>query len=168
MAFPARNKQGIVISMSIKQQLDQDLKAAMLAKDVQKVSALKGLKSVILNTEIATGKRDQGLSDDEIITLFQKEAKKRQESADLYAKAGASERAEAELVEKAITEVYLPEQLTEDEILAEVKKAIETTGAREPKDMGKVIGAVKASLGAQADGAVIARLAKQELSGDSA
>jgi hypothetical protein len=147
----------------IKQQIEQDLKEALLAKDSQKTTTLRGLKSIILNAEIAAGKREEGLSEDELTTLLQKEAKKRQESANLYNQAGATDRAEAELAEKAITENYLPEQLSEEEVRQAVQKAIADTGASEVKDMGRVIGAVKASVGAAADGALIAKLTKEEL-----
>ena len=147
----------------LEDKLEQDLKAALLAHNAQRVSVLRGLKSVLLNVKVAEGKRDSGLSDDEVLKIFAKEAKKRQESADLYTQGGSAEKAEAELAEKAIIEEYLPEQLSEDEIAKLVDEAIEQTGASEAKDMGKVIGAVRAKAGNTADGALIARLAKEKL-----
>lgn len=77
--------------MSLKDKLQQDLKQAMLARDSARSDVIKGLKSAILYAEVATGKRDEGLSDDEIIKLFQKEAKKRSESAQLYIQGGSQE-----------------------------------------------------------------------------
>lgn len=149
--------------MPLKQQLDSDLKAAMLGGDKQKVSVLRGVKSVILNAEIAAGKRDSGLSDDELLALLSKEAKKRVESAELYVQGGNRARADEELAEKAVIDAYLPSQLSEAELTQVINEIIETTGASGPQAMGQVIGAVKAKVGAQADGAIIARLVKEKL-----
>lgn len=150
--------------MSLKQQLDTDLKAAMLAGDKPLVSTLRGLKSAILYVEVAKGVREQGLDDEGIMEVLSKEAKKRQESADLYEQGGSSEKAEAELTEKAVIEKYLPAQLSEAEVLAAVQAVIAETAATGPQQMGQVIGAVKQRLGQAADGALIARLTKEQLS----
>src|SRR3954462_11571922 len=104
--------------MSLKQQIDRDIKTAMLAGQKTLVTTLRGLKSTILYAEVAKGSREEGLSDPEAIELLAKEAKKRQESADLYKQGGSPERAEAELTEKQVIEQYLPKQLTEDELQA--------------------------------------------------
>lgn len=147
----------------LEDRIEQDLKTALLAHDAQRVSVLRGLKSVILNVKVAEGKRESGLSDDEVLAIFSKEAKKRQESADLYEQGGSAEKAEAELAEKAIIEEYLPEQLSEDELAKLIDEAIAATGAKEQKDMGKVIGMVRSKAGSAADGALIAKLAKEKL-----
>jgi uncharacterized protein YqeY len=147
----------------LEDKLEQDIKTALLAGDAQRVSVLRGLKSTLLNEKVAKGKRDSGLTDEEVLPIFSKEAKKRQESADLYKQGGDETRQQAELSEKKIIEEYLPEQLSEDEIAKLVEEAIQQTGASQQKDMGKVIGAVRAKAGAQADGALIARLAKEKL-----
>lgn len=147
----------------IKQQLQDDLKAAMLAGDAARTETLRGLKSAILYAEVASGKRDEGLSDAEIEALFAKEAKKRQESADLYIQGGSQERAQKELAEKAVIETYLPEQLSEEEIAATVDAVISAQGAQGAQAMGAVIGAVKQQLGNTADGSVIAKLVKERL-----
>jgi len=147
----------------LEQRLEQDLKAALLAGDAQRVSVLRGLKSVLLNEKVAKGKRESGLTDDEVLPILSKEAKKRQESADLYKQGGDETRTVAELSEKKIIEEYLPEQLSEDEVAKLVDEAIRETGASGQADMGKVIGAVRAKAGAQADGALIARLTKEKL-----
>lgn len=144
--------------------IDSDLKAAMLAGDKAKAETLRGLKSAIWNETIAQSAQDQGLNDEQIQKVLAREAKKRQEAADLYKQGGNSERAEAELAEKTIIKQYLPEQASEAEIEAAVAEAIATTGASSPADMGKVIGAVRAKLGATADGATIARITKEKLS----
>ena len=148
----------------MKQQIDIDLKAAMLSGDKVLTTTLRGLKSAILNVEIAENKRDQGLGDNEIITVFQKEAKKRQESADLYTQGGNAEKAQAELDEKLVIEKYLPAQMDEAQIRTIVDEVIGDIGADSMQQMGQIIGAVKQKTGAAADGAIIARLVKERLS----
>lgn len=148
----------------LEDKLEQDLKAALLARDAERVSVLRGLKSVLLNVKVAEGKRDSGLGDDEVQKILAKEAKKRQESADLYVQGGSQDKADQELAEKAIIEDYLPEQMGEAELAKLVDEAITATGAKEQKDMGKVIGMVRSKAGAGADGGLIARLAKEKLS----
>jgi uncharacterized protein YqeY len=147
----------------IKDQINNDLKTALLGGDKLLAQTLRGLKSAILYAEVAANKRDQGLSDDETVQILAKEAKKRQESADLYTRGGAADRAAAELDEKAAIEKYLPAQLSDDELAAIVKKTIAELDAHGPQQMGLVIGAVKQATAGQADGAVIARLVKQQL-----
>lgn len=148
----------------IKQQLQDDVKAAMLAKDTLRLETLRGLKSVILYAEVAAGKRDgDGLSDDEILALFAKESKKRTESAELYVKGGAQDKADKELAEKAIIDTYLPEQLSEEELSKLIDEIIAEQGAEGMQAMGKVIGAVKTKAGNSADGALVAKLVKERL-----
>jgi uncharacterized protein YqeY len=149
--------------MSVKQQIDADLKTAMLAGDKTLVMTLRGLKSAILYVEVAENARDQGLAEDKVITVLQKEAKKRLESADLYKQGGNAEKQQAEMNEKKVIEKYLPQQLSEDEIGKIIDEVITSTGASGLQAMGLVIGAVKVKTGASADGAVIARLTKDKL-----
>lgn len=148
---------------TLEQRLEQDIKAALLSGDKTRATTLRGLKAVLLNVKVATGKRDSGLSDDEVLQVFGKESKKRQESADLYKQGGSQERAEAELAEKAVIDAYLPAQLSEAELIVMIDEAIKQTGASGPAGMGQVMGQVKAKAGATADGAVIARIAKEKL-----
>jgi uncharacterized protein YqeY len=148
----------------LEEKLEQDIKSALLARDAKRVSTLRQLKSVLLNVKVASGKRDSGLTDEEVLPIFAKEAKKRQESADLYKQGGSQERAAAELAEKSIIEAYLPAQLSEDEIVKLVEGVIAETGASGPQTMGLVIGQVKKSAGPSADGATIARIVKEKLS----
>jgi uncharacterized protein YqeY len=147
----------------LEQKLEQDIKTALLAGDKVKATTLRGLKATLLNVKVATGKRDSGLSDEEVLPVLAKQAKQRQESADLYKQGGNNEKAEAELAEKAIIESYLPAQLSEDDINKLIDEVIAQTGASGPSAMGQVIGQVKAKAGASADGSVIARLAKEKL-----
>jgi uncharacterized protein YqeY len=147
----------------LEQKIEADLKTAMLAKDSQKVITLRGLKSALLNVKIAEGKRDSGLTDEEVEKVLAKEAKKRQESADLYKQGGDESRAEAELAEKAIIDAYLPEQLGEVEVAAIVDQVVAETGASGQQAMGQVIGAVRTRTKGAADGALIARLTKEKL-----
>ena len=147
----------------LEQRIEQDIKTALLGGDAKRVTTLRGLKAALLNLKVATGKRDSGLSDDEVLNLLSKEAKKRQESADLYVQGGAQDRADHELAEKRLIEEYLPAQLSEAEITAAIEKVIADGGASGPAAMGQVIGQVKGQLGAAADGSIIARIAKEKL-----
>jgi uncharacterized protein YqeY len=147
----------------LKQQLEQDLKTALLAGDKERATTLRSLKSVILYAEVAEGSRDKGLNDEAIVALFSKEAKKRQESADLFVKGGAEDRAAAELAEKAIIEGYLPKQLSDEELTTIIDSTIAESGLSGPQAMGQVIGQVKQKTAGQADGGRIASLVKERL-----
>lgn len=148
--------------MSIKEQIDADLKAALLGGDKTLAMTLRGIKAVILNEEVAQGKRESGLPDEEIVRLLQREAKKRQESADLYGQGGNAEKQQAELAEKEVIAQYLPEQLSEEDIAKLVDAAIAEIG-NEQQNMGRIIGAVKQKAGGSADGALIAKIVKERL-----
>ena len=147
----------------IKERLEQDLKQALLAGDKFKATVIRGLKSVILYAEVEKGVRDTGLEDEAVVTVFSKEAKKRQESADLYIKGGDQERADKELAEKKIIEEYLPQQLSDEELAAVVQDVVTSLGASGPQAMGQVIGAVKQKTAGQADGGRIADMVKAKL-----
>lgn len=149
--------------MNLEQQLEQDIKTALLAGESTKATTLRGLKATLLNVKVAEGKRDSGLTDDEVLAVFAKESKKRQESANLYIEGGDQTRADAELTEKAIIDTYLPAQLDEAELTQLVETVIADTGASGMQAMGQVIGQVKAKAGPAADGAVIARIVKEKL-----
>ncbi len=149
--------------MSLKSQIDNDVKAALLGGDRFRADVLRGLKAVILNEEVAKGKRDEGLDDATIEQLIAKEVKKRLDSVQQYTDANRPELAEAEQNEAAVLEAYLPEQLSEDEIKKAVDETIAALGVSGPQAMGQVIGAVKGKLGNTADGATVARLVKEAL-----
>lgn len=149
--------------MSLKAQIENDLKAALLERRRFDADVLRGLKAVILNEEVAQGKRDEGLDDASIEKLIAREVKKRAESAELYNQADRSELADNERAEAKVLGLYLPEQLSEDDIKDVIQEVIKQTGA-DSAAMGQVIGTVKSKLGNTADGAVIARLVKEALS----
>ena len=144
-------------------QLNADLKTAMLGGDKVLATTLRGLKSVILNVEIAKGSRNDGLTDTEIIDLFGKEAKKRQESADMYIQGGSQEKADAELLEKRVIEQYLPQQISDEELNTIVEEIISEMGGIVQAQMGQAIGQVKARVGATADGGRIATAVKGKI-----
>jgi uncharacterized protein YqeY len=149
----------------MKEKLQADLKTAMLARNTEVVDTLKGLKSAILYAEVEQGKREAGLADGDIMVVLKKEAKKRQDSIDMFRKGGNDEQADKETREKATIDGYLPKQLSEEEATKVVDQAIADSDIENPeaKDMGRIIGAVKAT-GAEIDGAVIAKLVKSRLS----
>ncbi len=145
--------------MSLKETISNDLKAAFLGGNRFISDTLKGLKAVILNQEIALGKREEGLTDAEVEAVVQKEVKKRRESAEIYTQAGRDELAQKELDEMAILEKYLPQQLSEAEIEALLRQIIdEGKLTLDAKNQGMFIGQVKKRVGSAADGAVVARV----------
>lgn len=149
--------------MILKKQLIDDIKVAMLSGDKEVVTTLRGLKSAILNVEVAEGLRESGLSDDKIIDILIKEAKKRQEAADLYKQVGNLEKAEQELSEKKIIQKYLPKQLSEEEIVQMVSDVAAKEGIKYLNQIGQLISKVKIIAGGAADGSVIAKLSKEYL-----
>lgn len=149
--------------VDLQEKLERELKTALLSGDKKKVETIRGLKNAIQYEAVNQKVPKSELSGDQIIALLAREAKKRQEAADLYLKAGEAERAEAELAEKQIIEEYLPPKLSEEEILAVVTEEVMRVDSPSSSSMGKIIGQVRGRLGAQADGAVIARLVKQVL-----
>ena len=144
----------------LKEQINADLKTAMLARNSFETTVLRGLKASILDEEVKLGKREEGLNDTEIETLVAREVKKRKEAANLL----DAERAENELKEAEILSKYLPEMASEEEIRAAVKDEISTMGEVSIKQMGTIIGKMKAKFGNSADGAVLAKIVKEELS----
>jgi uncharacterized protein YqeY len=149
--------------MALKEQITNDLKAALLGGDRFVAETLRGLKAAILNEEVAAGKRDAGLSDDEIEKVVAKEVKKRNESANLYRQNSRDDLAEPEEKEAEVLKQYLPAQLSEDEIIAMVQRSIESLGASGTQAMGQVIASIKKEAGNTVDGAVLAKIVKQAL-----
>jgi uncharacterized protein len=149
--------------MTLKQRIENDLKAALLGGNRFVTETLRTLKAAVLNEEVALGKRDQGLSDEEVEKIIAKEVKKRNESAALYDQNMREDAAADERREAAILSEYLPQQLNEAELKTIVDAKVAELDADDPKMMGQVIGAVKAEVGNRADGAIIARLVKQAL-----
>lgn len=149
--------------MPLKEQIDADLKTAMLARDEFTTTTLRGLKAAILNEEVAKGARETGLDEEAIEQLIAREAKKRDEAANLFEQGGNQASADKERAEKKLLSAYLPEQLSEEEIQKLVNEAVAEIQPEGMKDMGRVIGAVKAKAGNSADGATLAKLVKDSL-----
>jgi uncharacterized protein YqeY len=150
--------------MALKQRITDDLKAALLGGDRFVGETLRNLKAAILNEEVAQNKREEGLDDATIEQIIAREVKKRNESIKLYTQGGRTDLADDEQKEIDVINVYLPEQLGEDQVKAIVDAAVQQLGAAGMADMGKVIGVVKSKVGNTADGSLIAKLVKEALS----
>jgi len=149
--------------VALKEQINNDLKAALLGGNRFAGEVLRGLKAVMLNEEVAQGKREEGLDDATIEQLIAREVKKRNESATIYDGAGRPELADNERAEAEVMSVYLPKQLSEEDIKLVVDRIISELGITSPSAFGQVIGAVKKELGNSADGALVAKLVKNAL-----
>ena len=149
--------------MALKEQIQNDMKAALLSGDRFVGDVLRNLKAAILNEEVAQNKRDEGISDADIEKIIAREVKKRYEAATLYDQNSRDDSADQERREAAVLETYLPEQLSEAEVKTVVDAKIAAIGATDMKMMGQVIGAVKAELGNTADGALISKIVKEQL-----
>jgi len=131
----------------------------MLAKDAAKLEALRAIKSAILLLKTSA----EGYTDDTEIKALQKMVKQRKETADIYKTQSRADLADTELFQAGIIEAYLPKQMTEEEIKAEVAKIIASVGASSPADMGKVMGVASKQLSGKADGKIISSLVKELL-----
>lgn len=147
----------------LKRTIDADLKAAMLARDTLKTQTLQGLKSAILYEEVAKKVRETGLDDTQIEQIVAREVKKRDEAAELFERGGNQASADKERAEKVLLSAYLPQQLDENELASIIASVIAEVHPEGPKDMGRVIGAVKAKVGNSADGSLVAKLVKDSL-----
>lgn len=146
----------------MEQRIREDLKKAMIAKDETIVSTLRMLISEMTYAKVA--KSVESLSDEDIIAVIQKEAKKRKESIDSFTSGGRPELADKEQVELEILQKYLPEQISDEELTKVVEDSINKLGASQMSDMGKVIGMVMGQVGAKAEGARVSSLVKEKLS----
>lgn len=147
--------------MSLEQKINDDIKSAMLAREKDKLEALRAIKSAVLLAK--TEKAGATLDEETEIRMLQKMVKQRKEAAEIYRSQQRSDMAEAELFQAGIIEAYLPAQLSESEILEILKSVVAETGASSPKDMGKVMGLANQKLAGKADGKLIAGLVKQLL-----
>jgi len=136
--------------MSLKQQIDNDIKKAMLAKNKEELEALRAIKSLILLAETEN-------------KLLQKAVKQRKESADIFTQQGRKDLADRENFQLDVISRYLPKQLSEEEIVSTLKSIIDQVGAKGPQDMGKVMGNATKALSGKADGKVISELVKKLL-----
>lgn len=143
--------------MELEKQIQADIISAMKAKETVRLAALRGIKAAILLAKTSEGGSGE-VSDAEIIKIIQKLVKQRKESAEIY-----SSQNRPELAEASAMEVYLPRQLSEAEVEAELEKIIAETGAAQPSDMGKVMGVATKRLAGQADGRLISTLVKKLL-----
>ena len=148
--------------MSIKESLRSDLTEAIRGRDEITSGTIRMVLTAITNEEVS-GKEARVLSDDEVITVLSREAKKRREAAEAFESAGRSDRAALEKAEGEVIGRYLPAQLSVDEIKKMIANAIASTGAVGPGDMGKVMGAVKALIAGKADGSIVSNLVKEAL-----
>lgn len=150
--------------MTLENQIQNDIKAAMLAKDKVALASIRGIKAAILLAKTSEGGQKDHLEDAEIVKLIQKLVKQRKESAAIYSQQNRQDLADNELAEAAIMEKYLPKALTEEEVEAALKAIIAQLGASSMADMGKVMGAATKQLAGQADGRLISTLVKKLLS----
>lgn len=145
--------------MSLKQQIDADIKQAMLAKEADKLRALRAIKSLILLEETKEGAGD-GLKPEDEIKLLTKAVKQRKDSADIFRQQNRLDLLATEEAEIAVIEKYLPKQLTEDELRAKLEEIIARVGAKGASDMGKVMGVASKELAGLAEGRAISATVK--------
>jgi uncharacterized protein YqeY len=148
--------------MSIKESLQKNLTDAIRSRDEITSGTIRMVLSAITNEEVA-GKEARVLSDDEVITVLTREAKKRREAAEAFENAGRTDKAALEKSEGEVIAKYLPAQLSEAEVATIIAEAIAVTGASGPGDMGKVMGAVKPKIAGKADGGIVSALVKAAL-----
>ncbi|MBQ2439879.1 MAG: GatB/YqeY domain-containing protein [Muribaculaceae bacterium] len=148
--------------MNLFEQISEDIKKAMLARDKVKLEALRGVKKEFLEAKTAPGANGE-LTDEVATKILVKMVKQRKESAQIYADNGRQELAETELAQAKAIEEYLPKQLTEEELEAELKAIIAETGAQGPKEMGKVMGVASKRLAGRAEGKAISAKVKELL-----
>lgn len=145
--------------MALKAQIDADIKQAMLAKDQDKLRALRAVKSMILLEETKEGGSGELKPEDET-RILTKAVKQRRDSADIYRQQNRADLLATEEAEIAVIEQYLPKQLTEDELRSKLQDIMARVGASKPSDMGKVMGAATKELAGQADGKAISAMVK--------
>ena len=148
--------------MTLFDQISEDIKSAMKARDKVRLETLRNIKKVFLEAKTAPGANDS-LADADALKSISKLAKQGKETATTYTQAGRQDLADAELAQVEVLESYLPKQLSQEEIEAEVKKIIAEVGATSMKEMGKVMGTASKQLAGKADGRVISEIVKKLL-----
>ena len=146
--------------MSFTEQINADIKSAMLAKEKEKLAALRDIKSKLL-LEATSGSGD--VSEETAIKIVMKLYKQRMETYALYIEQNREDLAQDELFQAQVIEAYLPKMMSEDEVRAEVIATIASTGAKSVQEIGKVMGVLTSKLAGKADGKVISTIAKEEL-----
>ena len=149
--------------MTLFDQISEDIKAAMKARDRVRLDTLRNIKKVFLETKTAPGANDT-LDDADALKIIQKLAKQGRESAATFAQQNRQDLADSELAQVAVIESYLPQQLGEAEIEAQVREIIAATGASSMKDMGKVMGMASKQMAGKADGRAISAVVRRLLS----
>lgn len=153
------------IFMAIKDQIMADLKQAMKDKEQDKLRVLRSLKSKLLEREISERKGGEGeLSDEQTIEVLMKAAKQRKESIEQFEKGDRNDLADAEKEELEIINSYLPKMLSEEEVRDIAKEKIDVLGAEDMSDMGQVMGVLMQELKGKAEGSVVSKVVKEELS----
>lgn len=147
-----------------KQQLKDQLKESMLAKDELRTSVLRFVLSGITYYEINKGGAGYEATDEDVMAVIQKEVKQRRDSIEQFENAGRQDLADKEKAELNILQTYLPAQMGEEEVRKLVEEAVATTGATTQQDMGKVMGALMPKVKGKADGGLVSRLVKEALS----
>jgi len=150
--------------VALKQQLQHDLTAAMKAQDELTRATLRMVLTAVKDAEVA-GDTARELSDDEVLAVLTREAKKRREAAEAFRSGGATQRAEREVAEGGVLQAYLPQQLGDEELAALVAEAVAETGASGPKAMGAVMKAVGPRVAGRAEGGRVAAALRTALAG---
>jgi|SRR5579875_3919137 len=150
--------------MSLKEQLHDDLVTAMKARDELRTATLRMALTAVTNEEVA-GKQARALSDDEVVKVLAREAKKRREAATAFADAGRAEQAERERAEEGVLEAYLPAQLSDDELASLVAETLAELGVSGPQAMGQVMKAVQPKVAGRAEGGRVAGEVRRQLAG---
>ena len=148
--------------MNLFDQVSNDIKSAMLAKDKVRLEALRGIKKEFLEAKTAKG-ADGELTDDMAMKILAKMVKQRKESAQIYTEQNRPDLAEPELAEAAVIETYLPKQMNEDELTDALTAILAQVGATTPQEMGKVMGVATKQLAGRADGRAISAKVKELL-----
>ena len=149
--------------MELENKINNDIKQAMMAKESQKLEALRAIKAALLLAKTSKEAVGGELPEEAGLKMLQKLIKQRQESAEIYKSNGRNELAEQELFQAGIIEQYLPKQLSENEITEGLKRIITETGASGPKDMGRVMGMASREFAGKADNKMVADLVKKLL-----
>ncbi|VEF47750.1 GatB/Yqey domain-containing protein [Bacillus freudenreichii] len=148
--------------MNLLDRLNEDMKQAMKSKEKEKLSVIRMLKAALQNEAIKQGNKQ--LSEDEELTVLSREVKQRKDSLHEFEKAGREDLAQKVREELSIISYYMPEQLSDDEVVELVRKAIADTGASTKADMGKVMGALMPKVKGKADGTLVSKLVQRHLS----
>lgn len=146
--------------MTLEEQINADIKAAMLAKEAAKLEALRAVKSAILLLKTSP----EGLTSESEMKALNKMVKQRKETAEVYTTQNRKDLADIELAQASVIENYLPKQMSEDELRSEISKILSNLGASSPSDLGKVMGVASKQFAGKADGKIISAIVKELLS----